>query len=94
MEGRDNLFLIGGILGVVFWLKMSSWIPPFYSFLYFLCLLVLTIPFVYLLYLKRKVYHWSWESLFYLFFLTLVGIISFAYSIMGIEPLVILQSLA
>lgn len=94
MEKRDNLFLIAGVAGIVLWLRMASWIPVIYSDLYLLCLLVILIPFAYLLYLKRSIYHWSWETIFYLFFLTFVGIISFAYSILGIEPLVILRGLS
>lgn len=94
MEKRDNLFLIAGIVGIVFWFKMASWIPSFYLGLYLLCFFVLLSPFVYLLYLKRQVYHWSWEAVFYLFFLTFVGIISFAYSILGLKPLEILRSLS
>ncbi|MBI4124824.1 MAG: hypothetical protein HY466_02695 [Deltaproteobacteria bacterium] len=93
-EKRDNLFLVGGIVGIVLWLKYSHRIPENYSDFSLLLLLALLIPFGYLLYLKRAYYHWSWEAIFYLFFLTLVGIISFSYSILGIEPLVVLKSLS
>lgn len=94
MEKRDNVLLIAGIVGVVFWLKMASSIPSFYADIYFLCLFVLLIPFVYLLYLKKRVYHWSWEAIFYLFLLTFGGILSFAYSILGLEPLEVLRGLS
>lgn len=86
MEKRDNLFLIGEVIAIILWIKYAHFIPEDYSWPYFLLLAVLLVPFFYLLYLKRQIYQWSWEAVFYLFLLTFVGIIAFSNSILGINP--------
>lgn len=92
-EKRDNLVLVGCVVAFIFWLKYASLVPHDYSFVYLLGLLFLFLPFFYLIQLKRQIYGWSGEAVFYLLFLTFTGIISFSHSILGLGPLMVIRSL-
>ncbi|OGQ05669.1 MAG: hypothetical protein A3F82_04865 [Deltaproteobacteria bacterium RIFCSPLOWO2_12_FULL_44_12] len=86
MEKRDNIYFIINVVAIVAWIKAVVWIPQDYLLFYNLLLVIFLVSLLYLIYLKRRLYEWPWEAIFYLCFLTIVGIISFANSIMGINP--------
>lgn len=87
LEKRDSFFLAGSLIGLVFWIKMAPKIPPEYFLPYCISSLFLLLPLALLLYWKKQFYQWPLEALFYLFFLTLTGVLAFSYSILGIDPL-------
>ena len=78
---------------MILWLICAPFIPQEYALLYLLLLIALWLPFFYLLHLKRQIYQWSREAIFYLFFLIFLGVLSFAHAILGLYPVRLFQTL-
>lgn len=91
-ERGDNFCLVVFSLAMILWLICVPFIPQEYSFLYLLLLVFLWPPFLYLLHLKRQIYQWSREAVFYLFFLIFLGVLAFAHAILGLFPIRLFQS--